>query len=164
MFFALRHEPGALSSSLDPVERAMFNGARHDVEQAALAGGVRGALACLNARTANRFTGVYPLGAESGFGPVLYDRDNPDLISTDFRELASVCSKRVTCGPPSVISAAVIDANGSVRGTLCHFDARLRASPPIEYALLHFIATNASMWLCDLRTTSHVSHAVTPPL
>ncbi len=109
--------------------------------------GIRAGLAQLNARTRYRFTGVLCSSMNAGVTSVLYDRENSWLDCAEpsaFRRMTADLSDR---GLASSIRAPLLDADGVVRGLLCHFDPRLRASPPIESAVLQYIAARAAEWL-----------------
>ena len=88
-------EPREIGSQ-DLVARTFFASVEADLVVAGAMAGVPGMLACLNARTRYRFTGIYPLaerGASRGAHvriAHLYDRELPGPTNADDTELARI--------------------------------------------------------------------------
>jgi len=109
--------------------------------------GVRAALIFLNSLTTHRFTALYRFDGDMLKNLYFYDREHPEIDSSDeVPILASYCvfvrqsgqrfdvtdslrDERV-CGHPkrmqvqSYCGVPLMDENGEMFGTMCHFDVR----------------------------------------
>ena len=125
--------------------------------------GLHAALGFLNARIRHRFTGVYRFDGRMLRNICMYDRENPTTRVGDDSPLnETYCSitgaermpfalddsardARVRTHPAraSVISycgVPILAADGSAKGTLCHFDLRPRVAPVAEMPLMESVA------------------------
>lgn len=110
-------------------------------------GGVIGALAYLNARTPHRFTGIFKISNGALENLFLYDRENPRApVWEPFPPERSYCSIVMSTDSSFALANSVIDSrvanhpardqvvsycgvplhypDGSLFGSLCHFDYR----------------------------------------
>jgi hypothetical protein len=161
---ARRAQPG--DASLDVIADALHTSIESDLLVAVRIGGIHAALAYLNARTRYRFTGIYPSPSRGASSPScrahLYDREAPSIACEDHLDLRRVSmvvahlydSDTETSADdadcfcaPSCVGARLIGADGAVRGTLCHFDHRLRTGSNSEEAVLQFLGARAARWL-----------------
>ena len=124
---------------------------------------VREALRDLNGLTAYRFTGVYRFGKDQMSNRVFYDREHPDVQSMqDIPIEATYCSfMRHSRGPflladslrderlanhvareavRSYCGVPLVDAQGWMHGSLCHFDVEPRPLRETDLMLLQEIA------------------------
>ena len=149
-----QQHPGSSAGSVDVAR---------EFQQILGAQGLHAALRFLNARTRHRFTGVYRFSHPTLRSLCLFDRENPTLkVGSDNPMLETYCSvldesrapfaledsatdARVTthlardrvisyCGVP------VLDPDGSVVGSLCHFDLRPRIVPRAEIPIMEAVA------------------------
>lgn len=127
-------------------------------------GGIREALAFMNARTTHRFSAVYCFDDDMLRNIVMYDRENPDATEpsptipvgasycvfvrdrgTSFSVTHAAHDRRVDghekqealqayCGVP------LIDASGRMFGTICHFDFHPMKLSDDDVALMEAIA------------------------
>jgi GAF domain-containing protein len=121
--------------------------------------GIRQALAYLLSLTDYRFISVFRFGDGMACATAHYDRENPDALDTDGVPDAGVYCEYVRDGKLSFVTAdataderlgkhpahtsvvaccalPVVDANGVVLGSLCHYDLVARDPGQIDLALL----------------------------
>lgn len=136
--------------------------------------GVRGVLAALNARARYRYTGLYRLDPPLLRNLCLFDRENPTLhLAGDIDTLRDTYCAVPAAGRALAIGDALADArfagharcravrsylgvplrlaDGTVWGTLCHFDARPRLAPEGELAVLEHAASLLAVRLVEAR-------------
>jgi hypothetical protein len=135
---------------IDLLSMSTFASVDADLLVAARMSGVHAVLALLNARTHNRFTGIHAEGESPRFAPRLYDREHPSQGAQDVRDLICLCDEAAASPVASIMRAAILDRGGKRCGTICHFDARLRASTPREQRLLEYVGARASAWIPEL--------------
>ncbi|TBR14584.1 MAG: GAF domain-containing protein [Lysobacter sp.] len=124
---------------------------------------LRGTVILLNSMTPHRFTSLFRFGGDTLHNVVFYDRENPDQERMDdIPVAASYCvfvrdgrdtfvvpdatdDPRVEGHPKqpvfrSYCGVPLVDADGRMFGTVCHFDFHPRPGDPKTIELLEAIA------------------------
>lgn len=125
--------------------------------------GVRAGIEYLNSLTAHRFTALYRFDRETLRNLYFFDRENPALESSDaipvvssycvyvrdtgspFKTDDSRCDPRVSGHPKQLTIQAycgvpLVDRDGRMFGTVCHFDVKPVATDPSHVELLERVA------------------------
>jgi GAF domain-containing protein len=127
------------------------------------AGDLRGAVMFLNSLTTHRFTSLFRFDGETLRNVVFFDREDPARASTDdmpvsasycvfvrdgeatFTVPDAACDPRVEGHPKQPVFRAycgvpLLDADGRMFGTICHFDFAPRSISDENVALMEAIA------------------------
>ena len=125
--------------------------------------GTRGAIAYLNSLTDHRFTSLYRFDADMLRSVIFYDREHPDMLTCeDISVLASYCvfvrdsgamftthearcDTRLTNHPKqhtvqAYCGVPLLNQNGKMFGTICHFDFQPRHTADADVELLEYMA------------------------
>jgi GAF domain-containing protein len=125
--------------------------------------GVRAAVAYLNSLTTHRFTSLYQFEGETLRNLIFYDRENPEIEKcSDIPVLASYCvfvresgvmfatddalqDERVLSHPKretvqSYCGVPLLDRDGEMFGTICHFDFKPGRVADADVELLECMA------------------------
>ncbi|HEX8373388.1 MAG TPA: GAF domain-containing protein [Chthoniobacterales bacterium] len=133
------------------------------LKQAFDKGGPRDALIFLNSLTNHRFTSLYRFDDEMLRNVVFYDSEHPDLEQCDdipvlasycvfvrdsgatFMTLDTQCDERVSHHPKrnsvqSYCGVPLLDVDGKMFGTICHFDFKPGRIENLDVELLEYMA------------------------
>jgi GAF domain-containing protein len=155
---------------------------RQKLESALRKDGVRGALAYLNSLTNHRFTALYRFDDETLRNLYFFDREDPSQESTpDIPVLASYCvfvrrddatftvpdapnDQRVAGHPKQLVvrsycGVPLRDLDGTLFGTLCHFDFERIPVSPQTIDLMESIAPLLRSFLPERARVSGSEHA-----
>lgn len=126
--------------------------------------GLRQALATLLRRTDYRFIGIWRFQDGKASATVHYDRENPDQLTVEevpdtatyccfvretgapFKTPNALVDERIGAHPAratvlSYCGVPVMDRNGAILGTLCHYDVVPRDADQIDIALMLSVAS-----------------------
>jgi len=125
--------------------------------------GTRCAIAYLNSLTDHRFTSLYRFDGDTLRSVIFYDRQHPEMLTCeDIPVMASYCvfvrdsgamfttheatrDVRLANHPKQHIVQAycgvpLLDQNGKMFGTICHFDFQPRSTADVDVELLEYMA------------------------
>ena len=148
---------------------------RQELKAVFVARGPRAALAYLNALTTHRFTSLFCFDHEMLRKIIFYDRENPELDHCEdipvlasycvfvrnsgkkFKTEDSTCDSRVEGHPKqktvqSYCGVPLLDSDGKLFGTICHFDFKPGRISELEVDLLEHIGRLLEPDLPPLKT------------
>jgi hypothetical protein len=105
-----------------------------------LASGTRDALAYLVTLTDYRFIAIFRFQDGMANAAVYYDRENPGVLNTqEVPETSTYC-----CYVRDSNGVPVLDGEGAILGTLCHYDVVPRDPEQIDLSLMLSVAAALS--------------------